>query len=397
MGVEGGTISGIGGPVGGAGIAISAGPVGGIGFSGGISASGGELGPIGSIGPSMIGPESFSGLGHGPVNEGPVAANFLENSVPLTVGEFNPTGEIMLNPFEQQSWSEPLESAAQPLFLRQAVEVAAAAWEAQIDPFLAIRQAEILAPEQILIRLAEPMPKVMAVPELVLGSQVGVQPEAKSKVAQAVSVSVSEELQIEPVVKKVLVKQIHQDQNPQQVEEMEEFKLKDVVDEEVLVTRIDEFGQAIDQVESKSDSIEAKSGEDEEIDGSVIVELLLPEDEVKRAGLVKKRGPDGSRVETIEEIAAKKFSSAKEAREQIIETIYQKLPVKKAKEGREVRYEDKARVLKYQTGQPISNQEQVEIRKVRLEKQIALEPKGMVTAEPTIADLGLEELYPKAA
>ncbi|MBI2020675.1 hypothetical protein HYS94_04645 [Candidatus Daviesbacteria bacterium] len=400
MGVEGGSI-GVG-PVGGGSVAVSSGPAAGIRFGGSISAPGGELGSIGSIGPSIWGPESFGG----PVNEGPVGIAALENTSALTIDTFHSGGEIMFNPFKEQTLSEPLsrplESAAEPLVLRQAAEVAGVAW-AVSEAEQIISQAQTIAAhaweyhpitqaENILARVvAEPRQKVIAVPELVLGSAVGVQPAVENKAAQAVSAPITQEQQIEQVVREVFVEdKTDKDQSPKEVEEIEEFRLKDVVDEKVLAKRIDEFGEAIDQAEAEIEG-------DEEIEGSDIVKFLAPEDEERRSGLIKRRGPDGSRVETMEDIAARKFSSAKEAKKQTVETIYKKWPVKKAKEGREVGFEDKARVLKYQTGESVSNHEAVEKRIVRLVRQAPAESTRKVLVEPTLKDLGLEEVFEKAA
>lgn len=312
----------------------------------------------------------------------------------------------MFNPFKEQTLSEPLsrplESAAEPLVLRQAAEVAGVAW-AVSEAEQIISQAQTIAAhaweyhpitqaENILARVvAEPRQKVIAVPELVLGSAVGVQPAVENKAAQAVSAPITQEQQIEQVVREVFVEdKTDKDQSPKEVEEIEEFRLKDVVDEKVLAKRIDEFGEAIDQAEAEIEG-------DEEIEGSDIVKFLAPEDEERRSGLIKRRGPDGSRVETMEDIAARKFSSAKEAKKQTVETIYKKWPVKKAKEGREVGFEDKARVLKYQTGESVSNHEAVEKRIVRLVRQAPAESTRKVLVEPTLKDLGLEEVFEKAA
>lgn len=148
-------------------------------------------------------------------------------------------------------------------------------------------------------------------------------------------------------------------------EEKEEVRLKNVVDKKILETRIGEFGSAADRVgaKAKENSLEEKENDAEEIDGKEIVEQVPVETEEKRSGLVKKSGPDGSRVETIEEVSSRRFKSVKEAKEQIMAIIFKKPPVKKEKEGEEAGQEAVARVLKYR--------------------------------QTTIENLGLAEVFPK--
>lgn len=125
-------------------------------------------------------------------------------------------------------------------------------------------------------------------------------------------------------------------------EEIEEWKLKDLLDEETAQQRIYEISEAIDLAET-----DAKEEGVDEIDGPRILKFIR-----LHIGLIsriaKKLRKDGSLDETLEELAARKFSSKNQAKEQTKELVAQKEPVRRGKEGKAVKEGARERVLKYQ-------------------------------------------------
>jgi hypothetical protein len=174
-----------------------------------------------------------------------------------------------------------------------------------------------------------PKPKIAAAPAVETGTQAA----SKQATDTAARPALEEELVEEIVTKRDTSKQIDIVR-----EEIEKFKLKVVVDEEVLENRI---------IGLTDTAKAAANDEDGVIEGKKIVEMAPPENEDKRSGIIKKNGPDGSWVETLEEIAARRFNSVKEAKKQIAEIINRKVPVKRAAVGREAGDQAVARVLKY--------------------------------------------------
>lgn len=124
-------------------------------------------------------------------------------------------------------------------------------------------------------------------------------------------------------------------------EEIEEWQLKDVLDEEVAEQRVYEISEAIDLAET-----EAKKEGLEEIEGLRILKFLR-----LHIGLIsqiaRKIRKDGSLDETLEELAARRFSSKNQAKAQTKELIAQKEPVRRGKEGKAVKEGAVERVFKY--------------------------------------------------
>ncbi|OGE76725.1 hypothetical protein A3J19_02535 [Candidatus Daviesbacteria bacterium RIFCSPLOWO2_02_FULL_41_8] len=194
-------------------------------------------------------------------------------------------------------------------------------------------------------------------------------------------------------------------------EETEGSRLKNVVDEKVLGNRIEKYTAAVRQVASRIEADSAlknsQTGQKntEELDGQKVIELVGPETRDERSGIVKE-GPDGSREETIEDIRPRKFKSIKEAVKFIITTAYNKVPVKRAKEGKSVGDEVVARVLKrffvkYQPREQMVTRE-VKKKKVLVEKggqqPSLVEAPKLKTKEPRIVDFpALAGVFPKAA
>lgn len=383
------------------------------------------------------------------INEGPVGRSFLEKSVPFSVKStrplrgndmavpdlggifksatelkltqpvksFNRTGEIVFNPkrpskvgsslnkvdvlaeveavlFQDRvNKQNPLEKT-QKRVEPEIKPVELPNWQAVI-PKLKPKTAPIIVP----IRVEYPKPKVVISPALEPAVQTGPQTRAgvATEVRQATATQpVLEEQEVEETVtERVTKEQI----DTVKEEETEESRLKNVVDEKVLNTRIKEFGIAVDVVGAVAEAVS------EDLDGGKIVKLVPAETRKSRSGLVKEQGPDGSRVETIEEVTSKKFKSVKEAKEQIVAIIARKVPVKRAKEGVVVGYEAVVRVLKYffVKAKPV---EQMITRVIKKQKVLAKEgqkPLQIVPAakpevkEQRIENLGLAEVFQQKA
>ncbi|MDP3954996.1 MAG: hypothetical protein Q8Q15_01375 [bacterium] len=233
--------------------------------------------------------------------------------------------------------------------------------------------------------------------------------EEEVKESVSIQPALQEEMEEEVVTEKIVQKQSEIIDE----EEEEESKLKDVVDQEVLGNRTAEFEGYVEKADAqlRAEALERGQYEDEqdiEIDGERIVSFVSPENEDKRCGLVKKTGPDGSRVEAIEEIASKRFRSIKEAKDYVVATIIRKVPVKKAIEGQEAGRKDVARVLKYlftkeqphaQTAAKIIKRRQLKAKGGgSLQVAFIPEESQLKSTEPKIEDYPvLEEVFQKAA
>lgn len=466
------SVEGVGGGVGvGVGIAVSVGPSLGSGPSlggiegGGLSApsmvsslpsmevmtspisapdSGGSLGSIGELNASIdvnsLNINSFGAELIAPVEPIlPDAANAVEdfkNTMPITtIGQFNVQEPIIFNtqPVVEASVEVnedfldiasaieeaqsvlaearvslgPVMPAAEPVVIEQA-SVIVSEVESQVAPIAVPNGLEYPAPQVVV----SPGLKEETETERLVNAQSG----SQAKVGSAVSAESVQTLKPEPVLEEQeqVVEQVVAESDQQKAvyknrEETEESRLKDVVDEEILIARVEEFAEAIEEVdiEVKAQALEnGQQDEDVEIDGSEVVARLGSETPDKRSGLVKKQGPDGSRIEAIEEIGGKKFKSAKEAKEKALATVFEKVPVKKGKEGKKVGNEAVARVLKYffakyepsepeQLGNQITKKRSLQI--IQRQQPWAPTEKPESSLEPTLTDLNLTEVFRKAA
>ncbi len=307
------------------------------------------------------------------------------------------------------------EPASEPKIIKEA-----AYWFTDVEP-KAVKKAEVIMPQ------AEPLTEPLAVPNFVEypAPRIAVSPVSQpaTKAENTPVVQISNQTQTENVVsaeavpavsaqsaveeqeaEEVVTEEVaNQDQKEVWEEETEKLELKDVIDEEVLSNRIVEFEGAIELagIEIKAEASEKGQQEEErEIEGEKIVSFVSSETADKRSGLVKRRGPDGSRVETIQAIRANKFRSVREAKEKTAATISEKVPVKKGREGREVGSEAVARVLKYLFVR-FSPQEQQEVRVAKKTKLRVIQGQKPVQTisviKPTAAKEARIEDHPQLA
>ncbi len=421
MGIEGGGIGGAVGGVGGVGLGISS----------GIEAGGLAAG----VASAAAGLETRFGPVMGPVDTGLIGS---EGVFKGSMADFNP---ITLPVPDLGGTSLPLEQMNVDVGL-QAGEVAGRAWNLSSGPdvlpqiesatvqawdFNVVTQAEevlIQAQKPVMIsnfepevfkwipafagmttvvepailpqveRMVLPFPKPEVVVPPVLRPAVQIGPQtaagAAAEVRQVTATQPAPEEQEleEEVIERVIAKQIDTVR-----EEIEELRSKIVVDEEVLENRMVGLTGAAEIAAAKS--------EGGEIEGNEIVALAPFETEDKRSGLIKKNGPDGSWVETLEEIAARRFNSVKEAKKQIVEIINRKVPVKRGKEGKNAGSEAVARVLKYLFVKAVPV-EQIVTRVIKKQKVSVKDRQPLVVEAPKpearIDDFPvLAEVFPKAA
>ncbi len=329
-----------------------------------------SLGRLSDFGPILEGPLTPI------INEGPVGLADFKN----TVTEINFLPQPELNPANVVAEAESILAQAKILQPEVIPVPVREAFVPQVEP--------MIAPLTIPKIVEFPKPQIVISPALesVTGVQVKTNNLTSVRPAAVLAVlpqpALEEEVEEEVITKKEVAEQTIAEEK----EEIEKTELKDVVDESVLNTRIEEFSNAAEIV----------GAEMEEIDGKRVVELVGTETAEKRSGLVKQRGPDGSREETIGAVASKKFKSVKEAKEKIVVIITQKVRVKRARGGIAVGHEAVARVLKYffvkarpaeQTITRVTKKQQAQVVPVAAPKVIG----------PRIEDLGLAEVFPKAA
>jgi len=262
-------------------------------------------------------------------NGSQVGMEDFKNTMPITtIGQFNGQEPIVFNTQPVVEASVEVEEAAK---IPQWLDLA----EPQVKPVV-IEQASVIVPgiEPLVMPIAMPKRWEGLEEETETEGLVNAQSGSQAKIGSAVSAEAVQTLKPEPVLEEQeqVVEQVVATSDQQKAvyknrEETEESRLKDVVDEEVLIARVEEFAGAIEEVdiEVKAQALEnGQQDEDVEIDGGEVVSRLGSETPDKRSGLVKKQGPDGSRIEAIEEIRGKKFKSAKEAKEKALATVFEK-------------------------------------------------------------------------
>lgn len=229
-----------------------------------------------------------------------------------------------------------------------------------------------------------------------VGQYIGVSDEIGRSVSQYVSESVGQNVGESPApnlgIEQRLVEQIVEEveeerevvdkkgeQQEIDEEEIEETVVRYVEDEIVSAQRRYEIKEAI-----KKAKVEAEAEGILEVEGWRIVKYLPAESPENRSQLVKKDGPDGSRTETVDQIAAKKFASATDAQNQTDYIVAQNKPVKRGVEGRIVEGKDVQKVYKYRIIKAHLPSEIVTLRVIKKKVQVASSVK--VKQETSIED-----------
>lgn len=294
------------------------------------------------------------------VNEGPPSKSLLADMPYIGLDNLNPRGgnrfdfETPLNAKDAILEAESILAQARtsPLTAEPSVLVGPALAKnprTQLEPIVQMyRIGEtatqvVIQPEvkrqQLTTAFLDPAPKTESVPAVQVTTH---QAESKSSSQTIQTSPQAQEQEIEEIVaeKKLITGEPQVEEIEVVDEERHGLSLKDVEDVEVTKQRIDEFKQAIDKAGAEKE-------DDQGIDGRRVVELLPTENPNNQSQIVRGKGPDGSRVETIEEFAVKKFTSREKAIKAARILISEKPPVKKAKEGKHVPFEAVFRVLKY--------------------------------------------------
>lgn len=331
-------------------------------------------------------------------------------------------------PEQNQLYVEPVKENLKPIVQEsdiKAVHPVVKSKEAPQPAKIILFPQESAAPEAARImqvrRLIEIQPKVSPLllpdffpepspaPFAAASPASGLKAEKRVYSKPAVSVSAQSVLDEEEVLEEAVTQRPTSKEIDIVEEASESILLKEVVDEQVMDKRIYEFGEAIEEADFEVEVISAE-GAEKIIDGSRVAELAGPETKDNRSGLVKDDGPDGSRVEVIEEAKGKKYKSKKQAKDEIFAAIFQKPPVKRAIEGREAGREAVMRVLKFLLVRYLApaKQEAVKIFKKRTVQKTGLPVKpvdvGFLQQEReeqaegnTIGTLNLKDIFPKAA
>lgn len=265
------------------------------------------------------------------------------------------------------------------------------------------RPADLVWTRPEVLAFPNPEPVVKAKNELKMQPSMGKIELSKSAPASSILTqlntrSVQENAVEQNLTEEVLVKE-KTDQKPEilQTEEIEELKLKDILDEKVAEQRVYEISEAIDLAEA-----EAKAEGVKEISGPRILKFIhLHIGLISR--IARKLRKDGSLDETLKELSARRFRSSSEAKKQTKELVAQKEPVKRGKEGRAVKEGAVERVFKYHLIKRSPNEEVVgrvvkkqvvQTGNAKVIQFMAVEP---AIKERTIEDAGLAEVFKKAA
>jgi len=382
-----------------------------------------EGGGSAGVGGPSVGGEFGLGVSFGStiVNEGPVAPAFLEGTMPLSLNAGKPAIEIISNPFkggEVAPGSAPILEAPvfEPLRVSEVLTEAESIIRGQPGRGLpASREVSaqvspgvILAPRPMAFIWTEPailypQHDVLDQPQtkIALGRAVSTEPRtniAQSTKSEVVTLPHQQILEEEEVIteKKVV------ESEETEVEEIEELRLKYLLDEAVSAERVYELDQAIELAgqEIRNDGNERG---DKEVEGWRIVKFLR-----LHTGLIsqiaKHRGIDGSLDETVEDLLVRKFASRKEAKEKSREIVAQNEPVRRGKEGKTVREGAVERVLKFpfiKRGIPTEVVVARVVKKTRVQAAFGSKPLTYVeqtaqVKEPSIEDFpDLAEVFRK--
>ena len=394
-------------------IGPSLGRIGGEGLSlGGLSSVGKIGSPTLEMGPSLISPI---------VNEGPVSDGFI--------------GEIIFNPV--------------PTFLKQAENVAAAAWKTT-EPVSEIMPmaSESIIPETFIEafapahkspvshEVAMPImpPKVEPSEEPELGIMAAVFHAQRNQVVPQVAgmIDLSQNManNFKPDAKDAYQKsQILTQPMPQPLLAEETLKEEEVADEnrteeksytlegqEIEILRLKHVEDSEVSEARKLEIREAirKAKNEAEVDGSPEIEGWRIQKHAsaygRRSGILDEDDPDGllldgSRVESIEELAGRNYGSESEANAKSEALISEKPPVKRAKTGNRVDRQAVARVKKYiPFGKNGTTETALKIIKRRIERSSSTKNFQPITVrteevvERRIEDYPeLAEVFPKAA
>lgn len=367
----------------------SVGKVGGGALEGGVgiapvSGIGASLGA--KFGPNLVGPESYTPT---IINEGPVASNFLENSVTLV--KFNPVGEIKFNsPLEGQAIIEPLQ-APEALGIVEP-EVVRPTWGAVVP------QVEALAvPQAISRNVSYLRPGIPVSPALEPETKTETGTSSKTASATLVQPNVQE---VEEVVEEEIVREKDQEAE-EETEDIDDSLLKVKFIEAVTISegRKQEIRSAIRRLKGK-------------ITGRILKEAISTAFWKLKSPIVGE-GKDYTIDLTASDIESDptEYQSQEDAERAWVKVAEEHAPVKKGEGGKVVTMEQLREVThgERQKAKQSKNPAEIIARRV-IRKEVALSKTGMVkvlkseekkeiNGETTLQELSpqLSEVFQKAA
>lgn len=214
-------------------------------------------------------------------------------------------------------------------------------------------------------------------------------PESRLAYIQSQAVPTSEAPQVDEGEEKLVVTQKHTKQEKIS-EESKRLKLRFLKDGPTLKKRISEVREVFNMAK-----IEAKIlGFGEKVKGFLIAKFMRPNPE-NTSQIVQPDGPDGSYEQTRDEIKIGTFNSEAE----VVDIVLKNNPVKEGIEGELATDQEVAKVIKYIGIKPQPVIEVVTRIVKKQEQPVQLVPAVIVqkVEENTIEDLGLSEVFPKAA
>ncbi len=384
------------------------------GEGGSVASTGPSIGPaIGSTsGPSFEG--SVGRFGSTFINEGPVGPSFLENTMPISFNVGKPAIEVISNPFKagevasevatphlQAPTFEPLTVEGAIAEAQLIVSEAARANQPSVESFQYVRGREYID-----FLWLEPVPKIYPDIQQIRTTKKALENAGLVQLSRRIAQSTQTEIATTPLTEEQIVEEevLVEERTDQSIEteeeEVEEIKLKYLLDEEVAKERVDEIGRAIELAGEEVEK-DGKKG----IEGWRIIRFLRLHSGLI-SQIVKHRGSDGSLNETVQNLASRRFASVQEAKEQSKAIVSEKEPVKRGKEGKTVQEGAVERVLKHYFIKGVPKEEVV-LRVVKKQKvqlvggqpvPIMAEPipqvrEPSIEDDPDLADV----VFPKAA
>lgn len=458
MSIEGGSVGGVGisGGVGIASSGIGLGSGSGIGsIGGGIEVGSGGIGlatgigveeaasvsePTSNFGASAFEAASsisvlsvfgrameFSDIGSF-INEEPVGADFnlRKDTMPYIIGEpnlieqvFEPKAPLVIREAENivaRLW-DPIEAIDTSVFTEQAVLDEANHWLGiGIDQANEIVPIVSLIPDQLqnqiqndqrvgILRVPQSEPRIapIAIPYVLEYPY----PQTEDDTSPTKNTPylppqlVLKEEQIEKIIEEKEIQQVEK-LAPQQAEipeeEIENSQKIHVVDEGALSQVIIEFSEAVIKAKQEAEKLGIK------ITGELIDDFIPGQHPGNESGVVKGKGSDGSiafRKELIKNLGI--FSSAEQAKKQIVKIAYEKPPIALKTEGQLVGDEAIQVVYKDYVTKPqaviVFETRIVKKRKMLIEQGLKLVEASVIVPsnEGTIEDLDLAKVFKKAA
>lgn len=376
------------------GACLSFGKVGSIGSAIGSVASAVGRG-VSSVG--RISVEAGPAVGHigRIVNEGQVNLADLKNTVPLGEIRFNEPLSVPDVLAEAESIIVQAQRPAifSPVTLNEVKGINPGIYSSlitqndnKVEPAILPQVEPMIVPFPALNILEFPKPKVVVSP--------AAEPFTKTENATTPQTQLIEEK--EELIEESVIKE-----SPKESLEEEEIveKRLHLEDEEASVQRKYEIREAIVKAKVEADRLGLKK-----ITGWLVAKFLPPEYEGNRSQIIKKKGPDGSYQETVEEIAGVgELESEEQAVNRFDKVVAEKKPIKWGKEGTPVENKDVARVFKYRLVKPAQAHAEVVKRVIKKSSVVSIKSAGVNTNPPqgwteetSLKDYpSLTEVFPK--